>query len=80
MTGVQTCALPIFDEELRATHSFTEAFERARRAIAERERAGKHAPSNPQIFIGGAMAGKLREVESRLQMLAAAASAAEAGW
>ena len=67
----------LFDEELRRTHSFTEAFESARRAIAERERAGKHEPSNPQIFVGAAMAGKLREVESRLRALSAAAPGAD---
>jgi hypothetical protein len=69
----------LFDEELRRTHSFTEAFESARRAIAERERAGKHESSNPQLFVGAAMDRKLREVESRLRALFAAAPAAEEG-
>lgn len=69
----------VFDEELRRTHSFTEAFERARRVIAERERAQQFAPSNPQIYIGGAIAAKLREVESRLRERSAGAAPAQAG-
>ena len=68
----------LFDEELRRTHSFTEAFEGARRAIAERERSEKHEASNPQLFVGAAMGGKLREVESRLLALSAAAHGADA--
>jgi hypothetical protein len=61
----------LFDEELRRTWSFAEAFERARAAIAQRERAGKYEPSNPQMHVGGAMAAKLRAVESRLARLPA---------
>jgi hypothetical protein len=57
----------LFDEELRGTHSFVEAFEQARHAIAERERARKFEPSNPQIHVGDAIAKKLREVESHLR-------------
>ena len=59
----------LFDEELRETHSLTEAFGRASEAIAGRERAEKHKPSNPQMFVGAAMTGKLREIESRLRFL-----------
>lgn len=66
----------LFDEELRGTHSFVEAFERARRKIAERERAGNFEPSEPQIHIGGAIAGKLRELEARLRAPPADAAAA----
>jgi hypothetical protein len=62
----------LFDEELRGTHSFTEAFERARRAIAERERRGGHEPSNPQIHVGAAIVPKLREIEARLYAWSAA--------
>jgi hypothetical protein len=61
----------LFDEELRRTFSFAEAFQRARQAIAEREQAQKFLPSNPQYQAGAAIGGKLREVESRLQWLAA---------
>ena len=59
----------VFDEELRRTHSFAEAFTRARKTIAQREREQKFEPSNPQIHVGGAIAQKLREVESRLRAL-----------
>lgn len=59
----------VFDEELRRTHSFTEAFARARQSIAQRERAQKFEPSNPQIHVGAAIAQKLREVEARLRHL-----------
>jgi Peptidase C13 family len=67
----------LFDEELRRTHSFTEAFENARRTIADRERAEKHTPSNPQLFVGAAVTQKLREVESRLRAVGVAASGAD---
>src|SRR5262245_3147898 len=67
----------LFDEELRRTHSFTDAFENARRTIAERERVEKHAPSSPQLFVGAVMGQKLREVESRLHAVAVAASRAD---
>ena len=67
----------LFDEELRRTYSFAGAFERARRTIAERERAENYESSDPQIYMGSAMAGKLHEVESRLQRLDDGARAAE---
>jgi hypothetical protein len=60
----------LFDEALRNTFSFEQAFQRARQAIAERERAQKFVPSNPQIYAGAAIGGKLRELEARLQWLA----------
>jgi len=56
----------VFDEELRRTHSFAEAFGRARVAIAEREKNMGHEYSNPQIAIGAAIAGKLKGIEARL--------------
>jgi len=40
------------------------AFDQARKAIADRERAEKITPSNPQAFFGPAMAEKLKELES----------------
>jgi hypothetical protein len=55
-----------FDEALRGTRSFTEAFELARAAVAQREREQKLAPSNPQIYVGAAMRDKLRGLEARL--------------
>lgn len=57
----------VFDEELRRTYSFSEAFARARNSIAQREREQQFEPSNPQIHVGAAIAKKLREVESRLR-------------
>jgi hypothetical protein len=59
----------LFDEGLRQTHSFTAAFEGARKRIAQREREQQFEPSNPQIHVGAAIAHKLREVESRLRAL-----------
>ncbi len=56
----------LFDEELRRTHSFAEAFGRARVSIAEREKQMGHEYSNPQIAIGAAIATKLRHLETRL--------------
>lgn len=41
-----------FDEALRKTWSFTEAFEMARPVIAARERAQEYTPSEPQIAVG----------------------------
>ncbi len=56
----------LFDEELRRTHSFAEAFGRARVSIGEREKQMGHQFSNPQIAIGSAIAEKLKIVEARL--------------
>jgi hypothetical protein len=55
-----------FDDALRRTRSFTAAFELARNEVAERERKRGYTPSNPQMFVGAAMRGKLRGLESRL--------------
>ena len=55
-----------FDEALRGTRSFTEAFELARAAVAQREREQRLSPSNPQMYLGPAMRGKLRGLEARL--------------
>lgn len=55
-----------FNEALRNTYSFTEAFNLARPAIASREKKQKYNPSNPQIALGTAMADKLALLEQRL--------------
>ena len=55
-----------FDEALRRTRSFTEAFEFARQAVAQRERAQKFTASNPQMYLGAAMREKLASLEARL--------------
>ena len=54
-----------FDEALRRTYSFTEAFGMARVSIAAREKAEDITPSEPQIFVGEKIGAKLRELEGR---------------
>ena len=54
-----------FDEALRRTYSFTEAFGMARISIAAREKAEDITPSEPQIFVGDKIRAKLRELEGR---------------
>jgi len=56
-----------FNEALARTFSLTEAFEAARRAVAERERAERLAPSSPQLWIGASIREKLQSLERRLQ-------------
>jgi hypothetical protein len=56
-----------FDQALRRTFSFTEAFGSARASIAEREKGRGLAASNPQMFIGAAMKGKLESLAGRLE-------------
>lgn len=48
-----------FQEALKKTSSLIDAFELARTAIAERERAEGLTPSEPQIYVGDAIRGKL---------------------
>jgi hypothetical protein len=55
-----------YDQALRETYSFTDAFERAKSSVAERERAQGQESSNPQIFVGDAIRGKLAALERRL--------------
>lgn len=53
-----------FEQGLAKAESFPAAFERAKQRIAERETEERMSPpSNPQIFIGSAMAQKLKELE-----------------
>lgn len=59
-----------FDEALRTSRSFTAAFTTARESIRARETAEGETPSNPQLFIGPAMAAKLPQLEERLATLA----------
>jgi hypothetical protein len=59
-----------FQEALKKSTSFVEAFEFARTAIAERERAGGLTPSEPQIYVGDAIRDKLGE-KSRATNVAA---------
>lgn len=55
-----------FDEALRGTRSFTDAFALARKAVEQRERERSYTPSNPQIYLGAAMRDKLIGLEARL--------------
>ncbi len=59
----------LFDEQLRQTHSFEEAFTRAAPLIKEREKGKQDGFSNPQIAVGDAMRIKLAEIERRLDAL-----------
>jgi hypothetical protein len=54
----------LFQHGLAQADSLVAAFEAARARVAEREKAGAFAPpSNPQIFVGPAMAEKLKELD-----------------
>jgi hypothetical protein len=55
-----------FDDALRRTRSFIEAFGLAREEVAQREQEQKFTPSKPQIYVGAAIKGKLAELEARL--------------
>jgi hypothetical protein len=57
----------LFQHALRFEDSFVKAFEQAKERIAERERAEKREASNPQIFVGDAMAAKLPKLEAELR-------------
>jgi hypothetical protein len=58
----------LFQHALRFDDSFVSAFGKARERIAERERAqGVSPPSNPQIYVGDAMAAKLPQLEAALR-------------
>ena len=56
----------LYDEALRETFSFAEAFAAAKKAVSERERAEGYPPSNPKIAMGSAMRKKLAALEKRL--------------
>jgi hypothetical protein len=69
-----------FDDALRRTRSFADAFGLARTEVAERERRRGFTASNPQMYVGTAMREKLRGMAARLggggAMTAAAGAAA----
>jgi len=54
------------DHALRSTFSFTAAFEAAREIIGQWEEEQGETPSNPQIWVGKAMEGKLGVLENQL--------------
>ena len=62
-----------FDQALRQTLSFTEAFELARAEVIEREAKEKQTPSEPQISLGVEMAAKLQAFEAGIKSAVAAA-------
>jgi len=57
----------LFDEQLRRTFSFTEAFSKASRSLAARETGEGEEPSHPQIFVGKGIAPRLKQLEERLE-------------
>ena len=56
-----------FDEALRTTYSFTDAFALAKRHIAEREKKENITSSNPQIFVGDSIKPVLAALATKLQ-------------
>ena len=61
-----------FDEALRETYSFVEAFESARARVAAREKQDKYESSDPQMFIGREIRAPLAQLEDRLKRRTAA--------
>jgi hypothetical protein len=54
-----------FKTALRNSDSFVAAFDQAKATVVERERKeGMSPPSNPQIYVGGALQQKLKQLES----------------
>jgi hypothetical protein len=58
-------------EQLTTERSFPAAFAKANDVIAQREASAALEPSQPQLFVGSAIAEKLRSLESRLNESAA---------
>jgi hypothetical protein len=57
----------LFGHALRVEDSFVKAFAQAKARIEERERVEKLRPSEPQLFVGEAMAAKLPKLEAELR-------------
>lgn len=55
-----------FDESLRKTVSFVDAFEAAKSVIAEREKEAGHVPSDPQMALGESIKPKLLQLQQQL--------------
>jgi hypothetical protein len=53
----------LFQDGLAHAESILEAFDAAKARVAERERAAKLRPSNPQMYVGPAMTEKLKELD-----------------
>jgi peptidase C13-like protein len=56
-----------FDEALRETHSFIDAFAIAKPRIEQREKQSDYEPSDPRIFIGEAIRAPLAQLERELR-------------
>ncbi|MEM9684216.1 MAG: C13 family peptidase, partial [Pseudomonadota bacterium] len=56
-----------FDQALRGTHSFVDAFEQARVTVTKWETDEELEASLPQIHIGAAIKPKLAEIEAHLR-------------
>jgi hypothetical protein len=61
-----------FDKALRRTHSFSGAYDTARKTVGRWEAEEDLEPSLPQIYIGDAIRPKLAEIEARLRELSPA--------
>lgn len=57
----------LFDKELRRTHSFVTAFNRASAAIAAREKKEGEEASHPLLFVGKGIAPRLKRLEEKLE-------------
>jgi hypothetical protein len=57
-----------FDEALRNTYSFVEAFEIAKPVIAEREKKEGYQPSEPQIALGESLKPTLAKLQQQLEV------------
>ena len=68
-----------FDEALRKTWSFTEAFELAKPVIAEREQKEQFKPSNPQMALGKNIQATLDRLQAQLADPAMREAAAAGG-
>ena len=55
-----------YDEALRKTHSFEQAFAMAKESVRQREQKEGLQASNPQMYMGEAMKEKLSKLERRL--------------
>lgn len=58
-----------FSEALQNSYSFVDAFESAAVAITDREQEESKIPSEPQIYIGSHISGKLAELEKGFERL-----------
>ena len=56
-----------FDQALRGTFSFLDAYNTATATIGQWEKSEKLKPSEPQIHVGAAIRPKLKEIETRLR-------------